>query len=263
MAIESNRIEVEVDGGIATLWLNRPENANVIDLKLVQAMRSACFDLEERADIKVIVLRGRGKQFCGGGDIGMFRDNLDTMGRFIKDVIADFHEIVLSLRKMPMPVVAVVHGAVAGGGLSLALACDFVIAVEGTKFATAYRNIGASTDGGMTHLLTRLVGTRKALELLLHAGQFSPEEALSLGLINRVVAADALDTELDKVCSVFAGNARAATAVTKRLVYQAPTATFDTQLGREMAGFAEVAQTKDFKEGVTAFAERRKPNFSA
>lgn len=262
MTTQSDKIELSIEGSVATIWLNRPDSANVIDLELVQTLRSACFDLEDRKDIRVVLLRGRGRQFCAGGDIGMFHAHLDEMGRFIKDVIADFHEAVLSLRRLPMPVVAVVQGAVAGGGLSMALACDFVVAAKGTKFATAYRKLGASTDGGMTHILTRLVGTRLALELLLARDVFPAEEALALGLINRVVEPDKLDSEVDELCAVLAANAPEATGVTKNLVYAAPTTSFDIQLGREMAGFAQVACSENFKEGVRAFAERRKPDFS-
>lgn len=258
----SDKIELSVEGSVATIWLNRPESANVIDLELVQTLRSVCFDLEGKADVRVVLLRGRGKQFCAGGDIGMFHAHLDGMGRFIKDVIADFHEVLLSLRRLPIPVVSVVHGAVAGGGLSLALACDFVIAAKGTKFATAYRKLGASTDGGMTYLLTQLVGPRRALDLLLARDVFSAEEAQALGLINRVLEPDALDAGVGELCGILAANAPEATRVTKDLVYAALTSSFDMQLGREMAGFAEVAQSENFKEGVRAFAERRKPDFS-
>lgn len=254
-------VQLEVGAGIATIWLNRPQAANSIDLEVVRALRRVVYDIAARSDVRVVVLRGRGRQFCAGGDMAMFLGEIDTIGRHIRDVIADFHAVLLALRDLSQPVVAVVHGAVAGGGLSLALGCDFVIAGEETKFATAYRKIGASSDGGMSLLLSRVLGTRKALELMLAGEVFLAPQALSLGLINRVVPEAGLDAEVAAFCGVLAGNSRAANACVKRLVHAAPTASFDEQLTREMEGFCALAAGADFREGVTAFAARRAPSF--
>jgi 2-(1,2-epoxy-1,2-dihydrophenyl)acetyl-CoA isomerase len=173
-----------------------------------------------------------------------------------------FHDALIAFRQLTQPVLAVVHGAVAGGGLSLALGCDFIIAEEKTKFATAYRKLGAATDGGMTHSLSRILGQRKALELLLMGEIFLAPQALELGLINRVVSEANLEADVAAFCDVLARNAPAANGCIKRLVYEAPTATFEEQLSREMRGFSEIAATDDFKEGVTAFIERRIPAFA-
>ena len=183
------------------------------------------------------------------------------MGRFITDVIANFHETLVTFRRMSKTTVAVVHGAVAGGGLSLALACDLVVAEERTKFAVAYRRLGASTDGGISHLLTRLVGQRKAIELLLLSDTFSAAEALALGLINRVVAEPDIEAEIANLTLALAENAPVSVVALKRLTYEAPTASFEEQLSRELAAFTECAATADFREGIKAFSERRKPVF--
>ncbi|MHA4854376.1 enoyl-CoA hydratase/isomerase family protein [Rhodococcus sp. MSC1_016] len=254
-------VQLEVEASVATIWLNRPHAANSIDLEMVRELRRIVYDIGARADIRVVVLRGRGRQFCAGGDMSMFLSQLETVGRYIRDVIADFHATILAFRDLPQPVVAVVHGAVAGGGLSLALACDFVIAGEGAKFATAYRKIGASPDGGMSLLLSRILGPRKALELMLVGETFMASEARSLGLVNRVVADAALDAEATSFCGVLARNSRASNACVKRLVNAAPTASFEEQLSREMEGFCALAAGADFSEGVTAFVARRTPNF--
>lgn len=254
-------VQLEVEAGIATIWLNRPEAANSINLDVVRELRRVVYDIAARQDIRVVVLRGRGRQFCAGGDMAMFLGQLDTIGRHLRDVIAEFHAALLALRDLPQPVVALVHGAVAGGGLSLALGCDFVVAEERTKFATAYRKLGASSDGGMSLLLSRILGTRKALELMLAGEVFLAPEALSLGLVNRVAPEAALEAALVAFCEVLAGNSRASNACVKRLVHAAPTASFDEQLTRELEGFCALASGADFREGVTAFAERRPPVF--
>ena len=254
-------VQLEVAAGIATIWLNRPQAANSINLDVAEALRRIVYDIAARPDIRVVLLRGRGKQFCAGGDMAMFVDRIDTIARHVRDVIDAFHSTLLALRDLPQPVVAVVHGAVAGGGLSLALGCDFVIAEERTKFATAYRKLGASSDGGMTHLLTRILGTRKTLELMLAGEVFLAPEALSLGLVNRIAPEAALEDEVAAFCNILAGNSRAANACVKRLVHNAPLASFDAQLSREMEGCCTLAAGADFREGVRAFTARRAPDF--
>ena len=254
-------IALEISGSVATVWLDRPAAHNTIDRKTAAALRAVAFDLEANENVRVVILRGRGRQFCAGGDIAMFGENLNGIGRFIQDVIADFHDALLAFRRMGKPTIAVVHGAAAGGGLSLALACDFVIAEESTKFSVAYRRLGAATDGGMTHLLAALLGQRRAVELLLASDVFSAAQALAMNLVNRVVPAADLEAEIDCLVRKLAENAPASVAALKRLVYQAPAATYDEQLHREMTAFVQCAATDDFREGVTAFLERRPPAF--
>ena len=259
--VRGETIEMTIDGVVATIWLARPDAYNTINLRLTEELKAIAFDLEASRDVRVVVLRGRGRQFSAGGDIEMFQDNIESMRRFITDVIANFHEILVTFRRMSKTTVAVVHGAVAGGGLSLALACDIVVAEERTKFAIAYRRLGASADGGMTHLLTRLLGQRKAIELLLLSDAFSAAEALRLGLINRVVAEPDIEAEIANLTLALAENAPASVGALKRLTYEAPTASFEEQLSRELAAFAECAATADFREGIKAFRERRNPVF--
>lgn len=258
---DDDPVAVTIDGAVATVWLNRPHAHNTIDLRTSRALKAAAFDLEADPQIRVVVLRGRGRQFSAGGDMSMFQGHADTIGRYIKDVIGDFHEALVTLRRMPKATVAVVHGACAGGGLSLSLACDFVLAEERTKFAVAYRKIGAATDGGMTHLLSRLVGQRRAVELLLLSDGFTAAQALEWGLVNRVVPEQGLEDELARISEALAANAPTSVGALKGLVYGAPHASFEEQLSRELAAFSRCADTADFREGVAAFSERRAPRF--
>lgn len=261
MPREFSTIELTIDSQVATIWLNRPENGNGINLQMMTEFKTVVFDLEANPDIRVVVLRGRGRHFSVGGDMAMFTEAGDTIARAIADVITNFHDALLSLRRSAATSIAVVHGACAGGALSLALACDFVVADDNAKFAAAYRKLGASADGGMTHALTRVLGQRRALELLLLSETFTAADALQMGLINRLASSPDLETEVSRMVDVLRGNAPASVRALKGLAYQAPTTSFDQQLSSELAAFAQCAGTADFREGVNAFTERRQPVF--
>lgn len=254
-------IELTIANEVATVWLNRPESHNGINLQLTLELKTVAFDLEYNPGVRVVVLRGRGRHFSVGGDVAMFTEAGDALPRKIKDVISNFHESLLSLRRSTKPSIAVVHGACAGGALSLALACDFVIAAQDAKLAVAYRKLGTSSDGGMTHLLTRMLGQRRALDLLLLSESFTADEALRLGLVNRISPVPDLEAELARMITTLRGNAPASVGALKRLAYGGPTSSFEQQLAAELAEFAECAGTEDFREGVRAFSERRTPQF--
>lgn len=261
MPREFSTIELTIDDQVATIWLNRPESGNGINLQMMTEFRTAAFDLEANPDIRVVILRGRGRHFSVGGDMAMFTEAGDAVPRVIADVISNFHDALLSLRRSAATSIAVVHGACAGGALSLALACDFVVAEDKAKFAAAYRKLGASADGGMTHALTRALGQRRALELLLLSDTFTASDALQMGLVNRLASSDNLEAEVTRMADILRGNAPASVRALKDLTYQAPTTSFDQQLSSELAAFAQCAGTADFREGVSAFAARRQPIF--
>lgn len=254
-------LELNVADQVATIWLNRPDAGNGIDLQLATELKSVAFDLETRADVRVVLLRGRGRNFSVGGDIKTFAEAGDAIARQIKDIISNFHDAMLSLRRSAKPSIAVVHGACAGGAMSLALGCDFIVADAAATFAVAYRRLGATADGGMTHTLTRVLGQRRALELMLVSDHITAAEALRLGLINRVAAADDLERDVAALADTLRGNSPIATAAVKALVYDSPTASFERQLSAELGAFARCAASADFQEGLQAFLGRRPPNF--
>jgi 2-(1,2-epoxy-1,2-dihydrophenyl)acetyl-CoA isomerase len=159
------------------------------------------------------------------------------------------------------PVIAGVQGAAAGGGLGLALACDFLIVSENATFVPAYLKLGTNPDGGTTWTVTQLLGRRRALEWLMLGDAIDARAAEKLGLVNRVVANDALASEVDALAHRIASGPKGAQAALKRLVDQASTGTIDTQLDAEREGFIKAAGTADFREGVAAFFERRAPHF--
>jgi 2-(1,2-epoxy-1,2-dihydrophenyl)acetyl-CoA isomerase len=263
VSIPSSAVELIVSDGIGTIWLNRPQQGNGIELELATALKAAAFDVESDASVKVVVIRGRGQSFSVGGDLRAFSAAGASFRRFITDVISAFHDALLSLRRSGKPSLAVVHGACAGGAMSLALACDFVLAAETANFSVAYRRLGVPADGGMTHSLARLVGPRRAMELMLLSDRIAASEALSLGLITKICAEEELETELATMVRILADNSPTASRAVKALIQSAERAAFDEQLSAELTSFVDCAAASDFHEGLGAFSEKRRPIFGA
>ena len=247
--------------GVATITLNRPQVLNALDARMIVDLRTACERAEHDATARAVVLRGAGPAFLAGGDVAFFRANLARMPALVREGGAELNHAILALRRAPKPVLASVHGAAAGAGLSLAAAADLAIAAEGTKFTMAYSRIGTSPDGGATHFLPRLLGARRALELMLLSDTFDTQTALRLGLVNWVTSAEQLGSETDAIARRLALGPTRAFVEIKRLVNESPDQTLAAQLELEIDAFARCAGTRDFAEGVTAFIEKRKPVF--
>ncbi len=250
-----------VADGIATILLNRPQVMNALDPDMLRGLRAAAERAERDAAARVIVLRGAGPAFLAGGDVTVFRANLPRMPELVREGATEFHYAILALRRAPKPVLASVHGSVAGAGVSLMAAADLAIAAEGTKFTMAYSRLGTSPDGGATHSLPRLLGDRKAMELILLSDGFDAQAALDLGLVNWITGTERLEAETGAIARRLAGGATLAVGEVKRLIYQSPGRTLAAQLEAETEAFARCAGTRDFEEGVAAFIEKRKPNF--
>lgn len=264
--MSNDTVLLDIDGGIATLTLNRPQAMNALDLAMSAALRDATEQVEHDAAVRVVVLRGAGAHFMAGGDIKWFHGLLDApaaerRSRFER-LIAEVHGSVLRLRRMGKPVLASVQGAAAGFGLSLMNACDLAIAADDAYFTLAYCHLGTSPDGGATFGLPRLVGAKQAMEIALLGDRFDARRALELGLVNRVVPAADLAAETRKLAERLAAGPTAAYAKTKRLINESVNCTLTEQLQAEQDSFAASALTADFAEGVRAFVEKRKPRFS-
>jgi len=258
----SDTVLYSVADGVATIALNRPMVMNALDLTMLRDLRVVAGQAERDLAARVVVIRGEGPAFLAGGDVAMFHANLrNDMPALVREGATELHHAILALRRTPKPVLASVHGAVAGAGVSLLAAADLAIAAEGTKFTLAYSRIATSPDGGATWALPRLVGYRKALELMLLSEPFDAQTALRLGLVNWVVGADRLAAETADVARKLAQGATIAFGEIKRLVYQDHDQTLAARLEAEVEAFARCAVTRDFAEGVTAFVEKRKPEF--
>lgn len=247
--------------GVVKLQLNLEKRLNVLSIELLTALHAALERAAKDQKVKVVILSGVGRSFSAGGDLSQFRDDLEGAPRTAERMVSQFHRCVHLMQEMPKPIIGALQGPVAGGGFSLALACDLGIAAEGTTFVSAYSRLGINPDGGGSWQLVRFLGRRRALEVLLLNETLSAERAYELGFVNRVVAASDLDAEVEKIATRLAKESFRATASIKSLVRLANVSSLEEQLDREQRYFVEGAGTSDFKEGITAFFERRSPCF--
>jgi 2-(1,2-epoxy-1,2-dihydrophenyl)acetyl-CoA isomerase len=248
-------------GSIGTLTFNRPDVYNAMNPELILAMRDVTTEIAASTTIRALILKGAGKAFLAGGDVGLFYRERDSIVETVKPLGDALHAGIKNIRNMPFPVIAQIQGACAGAGLSVAMAADFAIAAEGAQFNTAYTKIGLSPDGGSTFFLPRYVGMKRAIELTMLAEMFDAKAAADMGIINRVVPPDQLEQEVAKLAERLSNGATQAFARAKKLINQSFVTPIDKQLDDEIAYFAECARTNDFKEGVAAFVEKRKPQF--
>lgn len=242
------------DGAIARILFNRPAALNAIDTPMAALFLEACRDLAADDAVRVVVMRGAGRAFIAGGDLAQMRADPVSGSTAL---IGPLHEGIGILARLRAPVLASLHGVVAGGGLGVALAADLAIAAEGTRFSLAYGNIGASCDCSTSWGLPRVVGLRKALEIALLGETFDAAEALRLGLVNRVVPAAELAAETERIAQRLAGGPPIAFGRMKRLMRESLDRELQGQLDAEAEGFRACAATRDFVEGVTAFLEKR------
>ena len=247
-----------VADGIARLRFNRPAQLNALDLATAQAFDKATTAIAADPTVRVVVLSGEGRGFGAGGDLAAFRG--DPWGA-AQAIMEPMHASVRRLTALDAPVLASLHGVVAGGTMSLALSCDLAIAAEGTKFNLAYVNIGASCDVSASYNLPRLVGLRNALGIALLSETFDASEAHRLGLVNKVVPADRLAEETEAIARKLAAGATKAMGRLKRLMRESSGHDLATQLDRERDAFREGTGTEDFREGLDAFLSKRKPVF--
>ncbi len=256
---------LERAGPIATLTLNRPEALNTLDYPMMDALVEATSAIAADDTLRVVVVRGAGRHFMAGGDIQTFAGELDRPGeertaRF-KEIVDRVHVAIENLHRMPHPVICGVQGAVAGFGLSLMNACDLVVATDDAYFASAYRNIGLTPDGGGSFALPRLVGSRRATEIMLLAERFDAQRALEWGLVNRVVKAAELDTAVAAMARSIAQGPVKAMRNAKQLLRASLDNSLSTQLAAEAASFGACAGTDDFVEGIRAFLAKRPARF--
>ena len=261
----SETVLLDRDGAIATLTLNRPAALNALDSAMSNALFAQVSRIAADDGIRVVVLRGAGKHFMAGGDIREFAGSLsnDAASRrsAFQDLVERVHASVELLARMPQPIVGRLHGAVAGFGLSLANACDLAFASDDAYFASAYLQLAVTPDGGGTFWLPRIVGTRRAAEIMMLGERFGAQQAAELGLVNRVVASADLDkVVVDAAQRIAAGPAQAMRNL-KRLLRGSLQRSLSEQLQAEAVSFGQCTGSEDFVEGVTAFLGKRPPDF--
>ena len=247
------------DGALVQLQLNRPAALNALDLALARALAEATAALGLDAGLRAVVLSGAGRAFCAGGDVRAMQADSVNVAR---ELIAAVHAAIANLTGLRAPVLASVHGVVAGAGMSLMLACDLAIAADTTRFNLAYVNIGTSCDGGSSWALPRVVGLRRAFEIALLGETLDAAQALQLGLVNRVVPAAELQAQTAVLAQQLANGPTLALGEIKQLLRASQQTTLAEQLDAEAQAFLRCAASQDFSAALDAFAARRPAQFS-
>jgi 2-(1,2-epoxy-1,2-dihydrophenyl)acetyl-CoA isomerase len=256
-------INMEMRGAVCVLTLNRPERLNALNVQVAKDFKAAVAEALERG-ARAIVLTGAGRAFCAGGDLREMQEIAKQDGRveaFFDEPLRLLNEAILLIRQAPAPFIAAVNGVASGGGCNLALACDLVIAAESAKFNQAFIKIGLTPDCGATFILPRLVGWKRAAELLFTGDLIGARQAAEMGMINSVFADDELMSRVMEMAERLAQAPTAAIAHIKMLLEASAINDYGGQLDLERKTQIESGKTKDFVEGVSAFLEKRPPRF--
>ena len=254
-------LSFDVNAGVARIGLNRPDAANAFNPALCRDLFDAAIACDEREDIRAVLLTGEGSMFSAGGDIKFFEVQGDNLGASLKEITGLLHAAIGRMAHMDAPVVGAINGMAAGAGFSLAATCDIAIAGSSTQFTMAYTAAGLSPDGSSTWFLPRLIGLRRARELMLTNRMLSADEAQQIGIIDRVVADNDLESEAMAQAKAFAAGPTKAFGATKRLLQDTWTSGLETQMDRETRSISDLTRTEDAREGIHAFVNKRKPSF--
>jgi 2-(1,2-epoxy-1,2-dihydrophenyl)acetyl-CoA isomerase len=262
MSLET--VKIEMRDAVAIITMNRPEALNALSLQLTRDLREAINKaIQEKA--RAVILTGEGRAFCSGGDLREMQSMWQKEGRieaFLEEPLKALHDVILLIREAPIPFVAAVQGVCAGAGTNFALACDIVFASENATFNEAFVRIGLSPDCGGSFFLPRAVGEKLAAEIFMTGGTLTAQKALQIGMINRVVSAENLMDEAMQMAQKLALAPTASIGRIKRMLNASFSNDLSQQLELEHQSQIESGKSNDFKEGVTAFFEKRQPDFT-
>jgi 2-(1,2-epoxy-1,2-dihydrophenyl)acetyl-CoA isomerase len=250
----------EVRDNVGYVTMNRPHAGNALDLGMAKDLMAVSLECERDRRVRAVVLRGAGNNFSMGGDVKLFHAQGD-LESYLREITSYLHLAVSRFARLNALVIAAVQGAAAGGGFSLAISCDLVLAAESATFLMAYTKIGMAPDGGSTYFLPRLVGFKRAMELTLTNRVLSAREACEWGLVTEVVAAEKLATRAEELARSLAQGPTGAFGAAKRLLHGGWNQSLETQMEWESKAIAEAGGTADGKEGTRAFVEKRKAIF--
>ena len=259
----SELIEIKPDGAIVQVALNRPEAYNAFNYDMVSQLADHLTVLAGNDSVRGVVLTGNGKAFCAGGDLKWALSHTSGPAAAFHKLAAQFHLAILEIRRMRKPVVAAINGVAAGGGFSLALACDFRVMNQSAVLNQAYTSAGLCIDGGGTFTLPRLVGYARALEIAAFDSPISSSRALDWGLVTKVAADGQSLSQAMSMAQDLAQRSLNSFALSKKLITDSFSTAFETQIEMERAALEACADHPDGREGLTAFAEKRKPVFTS
>lgn len=252
-------LKYSAEQGVATITLNRPDVYNALNDEITYELQDALKAVARDEQVRVVVLTGEGKAFCSGQDLKAASG--DQKRSFLQSLHKRYNPIISAMRNLPKPIVCRLNGVAAGAGCSLALACDVIVASEDATLIEVFINIGLVPDSGSSYFLPRTVGMNKAFELCSMGNRVKAPEAVTIGLINKAVPAGELDSAVKGYTDYFAKAPTKSIGLIKKMLNKSVTSTLEEMLEYE-AYCQEIAGTSnDYKEGVTAFLEKRKPDF--
>ena len=251
----------DIAENIATITLNRPDNANALNAKMAEEIHEVSIECDTNDDIRCVVLTATGKLFCGGGDLNEMDEAGDGRPAHLLRMATVLHQAVIRFSLMDAPLVVGVNGTAGGGGFSLTLAGDYVIASERAKFVSAYTASGLTPDGSSTYHIAKHVGLLRAKELVLTNRVLSAAEALDWGIVSRVVAPEEVEAETRKMAEAFAAGPTKAFGGSKRLLSTAYSASMQEQLDHESEGISAMMRSHDGPHGLKSFLMKEKPKF--
>lgn len=252
----------DINERVATITLNRPDAANGMNLALTTELAKAASLCDNNADLKAVILTGAGRFFCAGGDINAMQSNQEGPGVGVKQIADELHKALSVFARMDIPLICAVNGTAAGAGFSAAVSADLVIAAESAKFTMAYSKVGLSPDGSSSYYLPRLIGLRKTQELMFTNRLLSAQEAMDWGLVTQVVDDAELISEANALAQSFVNGSKGSNASIKALLLETFNNGLEAQMEIEGRAIAKNAESSDGYEGVAAFLEKRKAEFS-
>ena len=259
--MEYQTLNFDVDSGVATITLNRPEALNAMSPAMAKELHEVALQIDANNSVRVVILTGTGKAFCAGGDLGAFVAAGEQARTLILQMTGDLHLALSRLSRNRAPVIAAVNGTAAGAGFSLAMAADLAIAEEQAVFTMAYTNAGLSPDGSSTYFMPRKIGDRRTRELMLTNRLLTAPEALDWGVVNQVVEGGGALAAARVMATGMAQGPTEAYALVKRLLDSSFSQSLETQMELEARAIADQVASVDGQEGMLAFVEKRKPQF--
>lgn len=250
----------QLQEGIATITLNRPDRFNAFNNTLSAELQKALKEAAKDPAVRVVVLTGAGKAFCSGQDLKDIQGQTGTRN-LGESVEKRYNPLIKAMHDMPKPIICRLNGVAAGAGCSLALACDMIIASEQASLIEVFVNVGLVLDSGSSYFLPRAVGMKRAFEMATMASKITAHEAHAMGLVNRVAPHDLLDDEVAIVSNYFAKAPTKAIGMIKKMLYQSSESNLDQMLQQESYCQEIAGYSKDYQEGVAAFVEKRRPTF--
>lgn len=257
--MESPAVLYEKKGNVAQITLNRPDVFNAFNDDQSYQLQDALKQAGKDDEVRVVVLTGAGKAFCSGQDLKAIAGSKNRS--LSESLYKRYNPIIRAMRDMPKPIIGRINGVAAGAGASLALACDFIIAAEHVSLIEVFVNVGLVPDSGSSYFLPKAISPARAFEMCTMAQKVTAQQALEWGLINRVVAAEGLDEEVAKVADFYANAPTLAIGMIKKMLNKATHSDLETMLQYEAYCQEIAGRSEDYREGVTAFNEKRKPEF--